>query len=1656
MAQMVCSICGGKMNYKEGRGWVCQSCGIEILENELSDQIIDKLDKANSFRNRYFFDEALLECNNILMDEPDNQEANWCALLAEYKIVYLQNDKGEWTATFIDPDANPVPMNRSPYASKLNRVQYDRMLKIEEDRQQAISESAKIPPYDVFISYKQHTGGSTSPLTVEAEWANDLYNFLTKKKLRVFLDRHSLGGRMGWEAHIFGAIRSAKYMVVLGTSINNIESPWVKNEWMRFAYMQKNDRTKILTAAVPYSRFPDRMRLDAKLRNTQINDVDQPDWKERLTKDILAVVDQSASPIALLLNEAQEEIRHGRFKKAGEIYEDIINRAPKNVDALWGRICCKYKAFDNYDIIKSHKMLDKFVHNDYAYIIDAGDDESDKKFYKIKDDQIKHNTSGYERPNYLAYRKNSKTKRILKSLSITVAVLGVTAFGVYSYFGISKPINYEVDNEKATIRGKSMYFNLVVKDLTVDTYKDYPIIRIDNGVFKNSKLKSLTLSENVEEIGNSAFENSKDLSTLNILNREISIGDNAFYNCTSLKSVEIANCTYIGVNAFASCNSLTELKLGLTDSTVIEENAFADIGKRVTMSVPSVAEKAIESLKATYPNINFTTYTVDKVEECIYFISKLNTVDGDSGKYIEKAESLYSELTATEKSQITNYGVLRNARASFDTVTAINAIGEVNLGSESKISAAENLYSSLTAEQKRAVSNYEILTNARAVYNTMVLIDDIGEVGLYSEPKIEKAEQAYLALSYVQRDAVTNYTTLTEARINVNILLSDEVIKKIAAIGAVTLDSGSKIATAESAYNSLKDEQKNRVTNYDVLTDARAVYDVMTAIKAIDKITPNSKSAIETAKNGYNALTSAQKLNVLNYGDLTDAEAVFPVVSEISALNSVGVEDLEKIETAEADYSALSAERKEKVSNYSDLTNARAVYSTVLLIDDIGAVTVTSGDKIALAQDSYDGLTAAQKRIVGNYGVLVNSTAAFSVVVKITEIETAVSLDSIQSITDAETAYAALTSAQAKLVSNYADLKSARSVYNVVLAIDNIGEITVSSGGAVTNAQNLYKDLSENLKLRVTNYSDLTDAAAIYSVVAFIGKLGKIMPDSLTDIENAEDKYALLSALQKIKVSNYSDLTDARAVYPTVVLIDEIGAVSESKGDKITNAEKSYNSLTANQKNIVGNYDKLSDATKIYSVILKIKNIGTVTLNSNSSITEAESEYNGLSSTQKQSVSNYAKLSSARAIYNLEVVIKDLGSLTLGSGTNYNYKTLTVNNMVAELNNELIRDSIDSVTREGFSNLFTNSQCAAFDAAFPKFYICRYDLSKNPTSDNIYKIDSSCKSIGLIGNVTYTYSNTQIKFESRFSNVLLELSNFNIKAPIGKEAIDASEVSAQYIVSLKFVGTCAITGGAGINGAVGSNFTSQYDNNIGSGGVGSQGGAGAAGLLANNIEINIASSANVTVIGGVGGRGGNGGNSINKHGHSGASRLGSGGAGGIGGVGGDGIHVSSLLINNNGSLNITGGVGGVGGNGGVGANDADKGSQEPDHGGYGGIGGVGGIGGYGIQAGLISITNNKVSVTGGAGGTGGNGGKGGEGDTCKPLYPNGSYGGDGGKGGNGGNGGLSTSVTCSNVYLKAGAGGNGGDGGELGVNRHNSKRNGKPGANGAAGVNGAR
>lgn len=118
--------------------------------------------------------------------------------------------------------------------------------------------------------------------------------------------------------------------------------------------------------------------------------------------------------------------------------------------------------------------------------------------------------------------------------------------------------------------------------------------------------------------------------------------------------------------------------------------------------------------------------------------------------------------------------------------------------------------------------------------------------------------------------------------------VANNVVNMINKIGTVegTLDSRKLIYDARMAYESLSDDLKALVTNYDVLTTAEESYAKVTGdgakpvVELIDKIgtvqaTDASKKLIDAARKAYDELSMTQKAAVSNYNILVDAEVKY-------------------------------------------------------------------------------------------------------------------------------------------------------------------------------------------------------------------------------------------------------------------------------------------------------------------------------------------------------------------------------------------------------------------------------------------------------------------------------------------------------------------------------------------------------------------------------------------------------------------------------------------------------------------------------------------------------------------------------------------------------------------------------------------------------------
>ena len=122
----------------------------------------------------------------------------------------------------------------------------------------------------------------------------------------------------------------------------------------------------------------------------------------------------------------------------------------------------------------------------------------------------------------------------------------------------------------ATTPNKTDVFGASIVSNTYDTEKECWVIKFDSDVttigekafYGCSSLTSVTIPDSVTTIGTYAFYNCSSLTSITIPDSVTTIGDYAFYYCSSLTSVTIPDSvTTIGKGAFAYCRSLTSVTI---------------------------------------------------------------------------------------------------------------------------------------------------------------------------------------------------------------------------------------------------------------------------------------------------------------------------------------------------------------------------------------------------------------------------------------------------------------------------------------------------------------------------------------------------------------------------------------------------------------------------------------------------------------------------------------------------------------------------------------------------------------------------------------------------------------------------------------------------------------------------------------------------------------------------------------------------------------------------------------------------------------------------------------------------------------------------------------------------------------------------------------
>ena len=401
MSVFKCKMCGGDLEVTEGMKVIeCEYCGTtQTVPNSDSEKKTNLFNRANRLRIANEFDRAAGVYENIISEFSQEAEAYWGLCLCKFVIEYVDDPRTAekiptchrtaFESIFDDSNFKTAIELSDPVAKKV----YNSEARIIDTLQQNILTIVnREKPFDVFICYKETD--SKGDRTMDSVLAQDIYDALTAKGLKVFFARITLEDKLGqeYEPYIFAALNSAKIMLAIGTAEEYYNAVWVKNEWSRFLSLMKTDKSKVL---IPCYKDIDAYDMPAEFRNLQAQDMGKLGFVQDLTRGVCKILGVEEKKAVITETIVKEKVIRETVSPA----EAFIKRAQIFLeDRKWGLVneYCE-KALDvdaECAIAYLYKLCIELKVNSVEKLSDCNDNfenrDNFKKAVRFADDSLKN------------------------------------------------------------------------------------------------------------------------------------------------------------------------------------------------------------------------------------------------------------------------------------------------------------------------------------------------------------------------------------------------------------------------------------------------------------------------------------------------------------------------------------------------------------------------------------------------------------------------------------------------------------------------------------------------------------------------------------------------------------------------------------------------------------------------------------------------------------------------------------------------------------------------------------------------------------------------------------------------------------------------------------------------------------------------------------------------------------------------------------------------------------------------------------------------------------------------------------------------------------------------------------------------------------------
>ena len=527
---LYCKNCGSEIEINSRQKIaVCDFCGMEQTVPKADDpKKLELFIKANDFRMSSRFDLAKSMYENIISAYPDDNEAYWCKILCEYGIEYVDDIATESKIPTCHRTVRESIFNNRDYkfiikrATKEEKAIYEAEAKEIDRIQKEIIESAdREAPYDIFICYKE--SDENGKRTRDSQIATRIYTNLTNKGYKVFFARVTLKELAGskYEPVIYSALTSAKVMLVVTTTKEFVNAPWVRNEWSRFLEFMQNDYSKVL---VPCICMMDAYDLPDELSEFQVLGTMDMDFTENLTRQIdskfgrTSVVQSTPDDVVTsirsavnytqptpqpspsdslqpLLRRIEIFLLDEEWGKADEYAEKVLDMNPECAEAYLGKLLAELK-------LTSKDMLKKYTspfdgNKNFKKAVRFANSEL-KRFLESASNSINENIENEKKQS--AYEKALKVMQRAKTESEFMEACGM--FDSLGGFSDSKALVKQCKAKIDELKKDATYreAEILINQDALEYYENAEKLYSSLGDWKDSKEKAELCKSMISDI----------------------------------------------------------------------------------------------------------------------------------------------------------------------------------------------------------------------------------------------------------------------------------------------------------------------------------------------------------------------------------------------------------------------------------------------------------------------------------------------------------------------------------------------------------------------------------------------------------------------------------------------------------------------------------------------------------------------------------------------------------------------------------------------------------------------------------------------------------------------------------------------------------------------------------------------------------------------------------------------------------------------------------------------------------------------------------------------------------------------------------------------------------------------------------------------------